>query len=240
MKSDLDSLIELLEAEKQFLKTCIKDNTQEWEYLHAHYHSKALFKLNGELRILKKLKDPFYDEKLELERSIEIFKKRDKMELYLPADSYYEKLIKEYIDKLEKLNERKSEPFYDDQKIDDALFNLLEKTNVGFVLYLGAKDNLSFTFELSADNILEISLSVKNVLNVDYFFGDDADDDEIGPLNKFKGLGFSLNHTGNKLIYKYDMSGFKEASAIKILLSRAIYDIFTYAELDKPATLVYY
>jgi len=238
MKSDLDELIELCEAERQFLKDCIKDNTEEWEFLHAHFHSRALNKINSQLQILRKLRDPFYNEKLELERMLEIYNEWNETEATSNKDSYYERMIKETKDKLQKLNEQKGKPLYDDQRIDDALFDLLEKSHAGFILYLNVKDNLNFNFELSADNMLNISISVKNVLDVEYFFDDE--EEEAGPINKFKGLGFALNYTGSKLIYKYDMKGFKEASAIKILLSRIIYDIFAYANFDKPATLVYY
>jgi hypothetical protein len=239
MKSDLDELIELCEAEKQSLEDCIKDNTEEYEYLHAHYHSQALFAINHQLQVLYKLRDPFYDEKVQLERMIGLYEKWDKIEGLPNLDSYYEKEIKDNKNKLEELNKQKNKPLYDDQKIDDALFVLLKGDNQGFILFLNKKDNLSFTFELSAGNMLDISISVKSVLNVEYFFDDD-DDDEVRPIKKFKGMGFAVNETRNKLIYKYDMKKFKEAGAIKKLLAHIIYDVFRYADLDNPASLVYF
>ncbi|MDB4921175.1 hypothetical protein [Mucilaginibacter sp.] len=181
------------------------------------------------------MKDPFYDEKVQLERMIKIRERFNKDEA---INAYYKEIIDKDKIKLQKLTDQRSEPFYDDQKIDDALFGLWAGIYRGFILYLNKKDNLSFTFESTDDELLDISISAKSALNVEYFFGDD--DEEDRPLNKFKGLGFALNNAGNKLIYKYDMGNFKDAIAVKILLSRIIYDIFTYAELDNPASLMYF
>jgi hypothetical protein len=234
MKSDLDELIELCEVERQLLEDCIKDNVEELDYLNAHSNSRALFKVNQKLSVLNKMKDPFYDEKVQLERMIKIHERFNNDET---INAYYKEIIDKDKSKLQKLMDQKSEPFYDDQKIDDALFGLWAGIYRGFILYLNKKDNLSITFESTDDELLDISIKVKSALNVECFFADD--DEEDGPLNKFKGLGFELNNAGNKLIYKYDMKNFKDAITIKVLLSRVIYDVFTYAELDKPASLVY-
>lgn len=238
MKSDLNELIELYEAEKESIENCIKSNLEEGEYLNAHFHSQALFKVDHHLRMLYKMKDPFYDEKNETERMLSMYERFDNRGIASNLDSYYKKMTDEYKAKLQELNEESKKPLFDDQKIDDALFGLWAGIYRGFVLYLNRKDNLSITFESTDDELLDISISVKSALNVDYFFGDD--DEEDNPLNKFKGLGFKLNNAGNKLIYKYDMRNFRDAIAIKVLLSRVIYDVFTYAGLDNPASLVYF
>lgn len=235
MKSDLDELIELYEVERQSLEDSIKDNIEELDYLNAHSNSLALFNVNQKLSVLYKMKDPFYDEKVQLERMIKIQERFNNDET---INAYYKEIIDKDKSELQKLMDQKSEPLFDDQKIDDALFGLWAGIYRGFVLYLNRKDNLSITFESTDDELLDISISVKSALNVDYFFGDD--DEEDNPLNKFKGLGFKLNNAGNKLIYKYDMRNFRDAIAIKVLLSRVIYDVFTYAGLDNPASLVYF
>ncbi|TSD62976.1 hypothetical protein FFF34_018665 [Inquilinus sp. KBS0705] len=237
MQSDIDKLIELLEEEKFFIEQYIKNNIAELEYLHAHIHAKALTKLNIQLQNLKQLKDPFYNKKTDLERQLEFYKKWNE-DFDSSVDMYFERQIAEITEQLKKLDELDNLPQYDDQKLDDAIFNIRAGHHNGFILYLNVKDNLGFTFELTQLDVLSISIDVKSVLNVEYFFEDDDEDE--GPINKFKGLEFILNPTGNKLIYKYDMKHFKDAIAIKILLSRIIYDVFTYAELDKPASLVYF
>jgi hypothetical protein len=234
---DIDRIIELLEQEKLFVEQCIKDNVDEFEYLHAHIHGKALTKLNTQLKILKQLKDPLYNKKADLERQLELSKYWNE-DVGLGINMYYEKFIAEITEQLKKLAESDKMPKYDDQKLDDAIFNIRAGHNNGFILYLNVKNNLGFTFELTQPDVLSISIDVKSVLNVGYFFGDDGEDER--PLKKFDGVGFRLNKSGNKLVYKYDMRHFKDAIAIKTLLSRVIYDIFTYAELDKPASLVYF
>ena len=239
MKSDLDELIELCETESQLLECSIKDNIEEEEYLNAHATSRALLKLSDQLRVLYKLRDPFYDEKMELERAIAMYENFNKKGNSSHLDSYYGKIIIEQKDRLQKLIDQKDRPLYDDQKIDNALFELLDGVHNGFILYLDVKNNLGFTFELSEINMLDISIGAEKALNIEYFFDGDGDKRE-SLLNKFKGLGFTLNYAGNKLVHKYDMKNFKDALSIKILLSRIIYDIFTYTELDNPASLVYF
>jgi len=238
MKSDFDALIEFYKKERKFIERCIKDNIREMEYLHAHHHSEALFKINHKLTMLDKTKDPFYDERHMLELTIRMYERSNSKRRNANSDSYFKEIIQEYKDKLQKLNQESKKPIVDDQKIDDALFALLDGTYNGFILYLNARDNLGITFELLMPQLLIISVGIKEAFNVDYFL--DNDDPQNILLNKFKGLGFVLNNTGSKLVYKYDMTNFKDAISIKILLARLIYDIFTYAELDKPASLVYF
>jgi hypothetical protein len=172
-------------------------------------------RVNTQLQILKRLKDPFYNKKADLERLLEMYKRFGNTGSDI--DLYSEKMRIEIADELKKL--------------------IRAGHHNGFILYLNVKDNLGFTFELLQPDMLSISIDVKSALNVEYLFEDDEDEN---PLNKFRGLGFGLNQTGNKLVYKYEMKHFKDAIAIKTLLSRVIYDIFTYAELDAPASLVYF
>lgn len=238
MKSDFDTLVEFYKKERKFIEGCIKNNIKEMEYLHAHHHSEALFKINHKLTTLDKTKDPFYDDRQMLELTIRMYERSNNRRRNANSDSYFEEIIQEYKEKLQKLNQESKKPIVDDQKIDDALFALLDGTYNGFILYLNAKDNLGITFELLMPQLLTISVGIKEVFNVDYFL--DNDDPQNIVLNKFKDLGFALNDAGTKLVYKYNMTKFKDAISIKILLARLIYDIFIYAELDKPASLVYF
>jgi len=238
MKSDFDALVEFYKKERKFIERCIKNNIKEMEYLHAHHHSEALFRIDHKLRVLETSRDSFHDEKRRLELTVILFERLDRKHQRSNLASHYKKKLDEYKDRLQKLNQESKKPIVDDQKIDDALFALLDGTYNGFILYLNAKDNLGITFELLMPPVLTISVGIKEVFNVDYFL--DNDDPQNIVLNKFKDLGFALNDAGTKLVYKYDMTKFKDALSIKILLARLIYDIFIYAELDKPASLVYF
>jgi hypothetical protein len=238
MKSDFDTLVEFYKKERKFIEGCIKNNIKEMEYLHAHHHSEALFRIDHKLHVLETSTDPFHDEKRRLELTVIMYERLNRKHQRSNLASYYKKKLDEYKDRLQKLNQESKKPIVDDQKIDDAIFALVDGTYSGFVLYLNAKNNLGITFELHMPLELIISVGVKEVFNIEYFLAND--DPENIMLNRFRSLGFALNGTGTKFNYYYDMATFKDAIAIKVLLARLIYDIFTYAELDKPASLVYF
>ena len=237
MKSDLDELIELLEAELKTLEEYIKVSVEDSEYLNAHYHSQASFKIQSQLYILYKLRDPLYNEKQRLEQTLKIFERKDTDSNTPRLKAYYDSETKKYREKLEKLNEQKCDARYDDQQLDNALFKIVEGKCTGFILYLNASDNLGITFERSGSYI-EISLSVKNILKVDIFLTDE--EEHTWPVNKFKALGFDLNPGGNNFIYRFSINDFRDALEIKTLLSRLIYDLFSYCELDSPANMMFF
>ena len=107
MKSDLDELIEILEAELKTLEAYIKVSVEESEYLNAHYHSQALFKIQSQLYGLYKLKDPLYNEKQQLEQMKKMFEKTDDTSKSPRLEAYYEIKLKEYEEQLRKLNSQK-------------------------------------------------------------------------------------------------------------------------------------
>jgi len=237
MKSDLDELIELLEAELKTLEGYIQNFVEESEYLNAHYHSQASYKVQSQLRILYKLRDPFYDDKQRLEQTIKMFNKPDEIAKSPRLQAYYESKIAECQEELKKLNGQKKDSAYDEQRLDDALFKIIEGVYTGFILYLNASDNLSFTFEKVGLEI-EISVTVKSILKADVFLTDE--EEHTWPINKFKALGFNLNSTGNRFIYRLETNNLNSTLAVKTLLSRVIYDLFNYYELDNPANLMFF
>jgi hypothetical protein len=68
--SQLKLLISLYEEEKVHLQKLIDECLIETEYLLAHYHSQALYKLNGRLQTLQNIDDKMYDEKVFRQRGI--------------------------------------------------------------------------------------------------------------------------------------------------------------------------
>ena len=217
MKSDLDLLIETYEVEKQSLESSIKNYLNEDDFLYDHYHQKALWRVNGELQLLHSFKGTLYEERLYLERLIDMVKK---MEDEGVIKSIYEKRIIEKRDEIQRLSEV-NKSFNDSQEIDDALFNLYEGRFKRFRLHLINRDeDFYLEFELISGNILCISVKIINIL-----YGDDTNDLEESQIHLFKGLGFKLNDKSDMLIYKYDMNGFKDAITIKILLARIVYEV---------------
>lgn len=237
MKSELDELIEALEEENKLLEASINDNIDNFEYIDAHFQSRALNKLSTRLNILYKMKDSLYTEKMNIQRRINLYINLKNKEGPPVMDNYYQKEIDKANVELREINNKGLVPQYDEQNIDAALLKLQMGNCNGFILYLNAQDNLSIIFEKAAVDIIEISLSVKSVLNVEYFWSDEEED---APLNKFYGLGFNNNPQNDKLVYSYNFEGTNNAIAVKILLSRIIYDVFTYAEFDTPASLIYF
>ena len=92
MKSELDELIELLEAELTTLKDYTKASVEDSEYLNAHYHSQASFKIQSQLGTLYKLRDPLYSEKQRLEQTLRIFEHKDNGLNTPRMNAYYEKI----------------------------------------------------------------------------------------------------------------------------------------------------
>jgi hypothetical protein len=231
MKSDLDLLIEMYEVEKQSLESSIKNYLNEDDYLYAHYHQKALWRVNSELQLLHSFKGTLYEEKLYLERLIDMGKKFED-ESFLK--SIYEKRIIEKRDEIQRLSEV-NKNFNDSQEIDDALFNLYEGCLKKFRLHLINRDeDFYLEFELISGNILCISVKIINIL-----YGDDPNDSEESQIHLFKGLGFKLNNESDMLIYEYDMTGFKDAITIKILLARIVYGV-CYMGSGQQAKLEYF
>jgi hypothetical protein len=222
MQSDLDLLIELYEGEKQSLERMMKEYIDEFEYLAAYHHSEALAFINHQLYFLYKFKGPLHEEKERLERMIKMLPKINDEKLAPYMRPHWEKGIEDQKNKVKLLSEQKSKWFNDNQEIDDALFDLYERKSKKIRLLLDSEDNFYLDFELMQNNILVISIELDAVLNSDNIFREDDTYDR-----PFKGLGFKLNDKGDKLLYQYDMTGFKEATPIKMLLSRIVYDVYT-------------
>ena len=223
MKSDLNLLIEYYEGEKKSLESSIKAYLKELDYLYAHYQQEALWRVNATLDTLRYFKDPLYYEKQQLERLNELVGGRG-YESYLKAN-YGKRLI----EKESRLN-KKSGVYYfnDDQVIDDALFNLYEGRCKQFKLCLRKPDNLYLYFELQEKQILTISIIAKTSLKMYGYDKDNYDEHntESQPYGLRK-LGFKWDNDFNKIVYSFNMAGFKNAIEIKILLARIVYEVFS-------------
>jgi hypothetical protein len=221
MQSDLDLLIELYESEKRFLERSIKDYIDEFEYQFAFFHSEALSQVNSRIQILNSFKGPLYSEKEKLERMISMMPKIEDYDLEKFMRARWEERIRDQENKVDQIGKQKMRRFYDSQEIDDALFEMFEGRIKKFRLLLNKEDNFYLDFELNESHLLTISIELKNTLdNGNIYREDDLND------RPFKGLGFKLSEDGNSLIYQYNMKNFKDASSIKMLLSRIVYDIY--------------
>ncbi|MBB6127650.1 hypothetical protein [Mucilaginibacter lappiensis] len=237
MKSDLNLLIEYYRAEKRSLESSIKAYLKEQDYLYAHYQQEALWRLNITLGTLQYFKDPLYYEKQELKRIAEFTKGR-KLNSYVKS-FYQERLIEK-----ENSLSKKSSVYYfnDDQVIDDALFNLYEGRCKQFRLCLSKTNSLYLYFELQDKQVLNISFITKTILDMYGYdeYNYDEDDNESRPYVLRK-LGFKWENDLNKIVYSFNMTGFKDAIQIKILLARIAYEVFSLdrGEYDQETILEY-
>ena len=76
MDNQLKLLISLYEEEKVQLQKLIDECLAETEYLMAHYHSQALYQINGRLQTLKNIDDKLFDEKDFRQRRIDSLQKQ--------------------------------------------------------------------------------------------------------------------------------------------------------------------
>lgn len=240
MKSDLDLLIEYYEGEKLILESSVKNYLLENDYLYAHYQQEGLWRLNNQLDILKGFKDPLYNQKRDLMVSIE-WSSRFKNDDYF---SIYKDIIAERTVELEKLNKQKVHFYFNDsQVIDDALFDLYEHRIKKFRLGLSKSSDLYLYFELDIHNLLGISIKSGSVLGMYGYDLDDYDEnDDESQLFMLKKMGFKWsNDTTGWIVYHFDMNGFKDAIAIKIILARIAYEIFGLTQgLEHPEATVEY
>ncbi|MBK9735498.1 MAG: hypothetical protein IPO92_11205 [Saprospiraceae bacterium] len=105
MDNQLNLLISLYEGEKLRLQKLIDECLDEVEYLMAHYHSQALYQLNGRLQTLKNIDDKLFDQKVGRQRRIDNLQKRMETESSDYKLEYYEKELQRTKEELEKLNQ---------------------------------------------------------------------------------------------------------------------------------------
>ncbi len=236
MKSDLEELIEAYELEKAELEKQISSYIDDEDYLYAHYHSKALRKINRTLDILKEIQNPFYRRISEEQRKAKHMKRMVVSEEY---KKYFDRLgtdffadqLREGENKINEWQRAVVSQKYDSQEIDNALFDLVKGVVIGFRLYFKSRPDVFAKFILNGRTI-EITLLA------------DADSDHYSDYRSIfwdvKGisaLGFILEN--EQWVYHYHFDQFKDALEIKTLLARLIYDVFNYDRRFDSARIIY-
>lgn len=234
MKSDLDQIIEYLESESQSLDSSIKESLAEYDYLYAHYKQEGLGRLNNHLDTLKQFKDPNYGKRQDMERWIEWMNILNNNR----SNSVFEEDVAAKKSELEKLNRNPVRKYFNDaQLIDEALFDLMENRINRFRLYISKSDDFYLDFEIVAST-LRISHQPDARFNdyeyLQYISADDDDNEKR--LYPLESLGFRWEDDDNKLVFIYNVKNIREATSIKILLSRIVYEKFNfglrYSELE--------
>jgi hypothetical protein len=214
VNNQLKLLISLYEEEKIRLQKLIDECLLETEYLMAHYHSEALYQLNGRLQTLHNINDKLYDEKGISQRRINGLQKRIETEPTDYMKEYYEKNLQRAKEELEKLNQIPKQATLSDNE------TLLDET-------LKKADNLFLTFSYSK-KILKVTLPYVKQHTKKWILYN-------ANINSFKNLGFNLTENETKLILT--LTGDKEGiiNRLKIILAKIVFEIFYFKEFDNES-----
>lgn len=227
MNEELNELIIYYEEEKSSLEELLAECLQFSDYKYASQFQRGLGIVNNKLNILKYFEDLNYLKKKKFSDQIEHY---HKIKLINPLISaYIDERIKRDEKNLDALNTIKIQEFYDGQEFDDAIFDLVEKRIKGFNFRLKKSANLYLNFSIK-NNYLRVKLTPFLELH-DYF--------RIGKSEviNLKQIGFRKNKSKKYLRYKYPLMQFKDSIFIKTIISRVIYEVFFYHDLDTVTTL---
>jgi len=236
MKSDLEELIEAYEIEKAELEKQISEYVDEGDYIYAHYHNKALRKVNKTLDILKDIQHPFYrlisEERTKARNTNKMLTSEEYKKYFdrLGTDFFAEQLQEGENKILEWQRAPVASQTYDSQEIDNALFDLVKGILSSFKLYFKSRPDIYVRFTLK-DHAIEITLLYDEDPYYDHYGWVFRDGKEIKPL------GFILKD--EQWVYQYHFVKFKDALDIKIILARLIYDVFNYDRRFDLARIVY-
>ncbi|HJR99396.1 MAG TPA: hypothetical protein VJ780_00560 [Flavobacterium sp.] len=228
-KNQLNVLISLYEDEKVQLQKLIDECLVETEYLMAHYHSQALYQLNGRLQTLHNIDDKLYDEKYFRQRGINGLQKQIDAENSEYMKEYLENRLQREKEELEKLNQipKQATLPYNETLLDETIKKMIDKKIKNLKLILKKTDNLLLSFSYS-NKILKVSLPYVKQHTKKWILYDDN-------INSFKNLGFDLVQNETKLVLT--ITGDKEEILyrMKIILSKIVFEIFYFKEFDNES-----
>jgi hypothetical protein len=236
VKPELDLLVDELEKERRSLKKMIRDAASEHDNLIVYYLSEALLDLNRQMNVLYCFKDPLYKRKEELKRRIGFLKNMPYLEmskqLRVSVKEYYAKDIAEMEAELKKLNDQPNAVYKKTQYIDDALFALYEKRCKSFKLIIWADNNTALHFKIKKKQLIITLNNKSDFWEADFIVHDRAQD-------SLKGMGFKFDEQRKMYFYTYEMTGFNNASPIKMWLSHFLVDYWHLYGSAGSVTLVY-
>lgn len=232
MNNELEEILQFYEEERQNLESLIHLHVKDFEYKKAHFHQKALYKVNQTLSLLRKFENPNYEEIEHLQHLLENYSNREFIELIEQHPYLSEKINLEKKHYEEKINQLRQEPRprqIDGQEFDDVIFKLVENKIGGFHFFLNLETYLYLNFT-KKDNFIIISVPKFKKLKKKYIL-------RKSDIRALKAIGLKLDDARKSLVYRYDVAQFKDAIVIKTITSRIIYEGFHYSQL-KNSTLI--
>ena len=233
MKTNLQQLVEHLLTEKSNLEKSIQEKVEEMDYLSAHYLVQGLGKINRELQLLTKFD---HTNELALHRSkanlaaFEAKVKREGEEDQM-AQWKNERILERLKNQIEAIEKQPSRKYIDDQKIDDLIVQLLDHQINGFRWYLNRADNFYLEFNLFASQTLAIAFTPLMYLNSEEWLVDEK---------QLEGLEFYFSTGSDRWQRHVDITHFKNTILLKQWLSRIVFEVLLYHEMDEEMTVEVY
>jgi hypothetical protein len=222
-------LIAYCEEEKASLLKMIDDYLNEGEYQMAHFHQRALSRINRRLQTLKNISDKFYDEKRFKKDIIEDLENRlNSGDFEYAKDSLVTEVEKKR-QELERLNEQSKETRISHAvpAFDEALTSLFDRKIKRFKLILKRSDNLLLNFSYQK-KVLKVTLPyIKNHKKRFVLYN--------GNISSFNHLGFILTENENKLVLRLTGNSQDVLSNLKIILSKIVFEVFYFREFDNES-----
>ena len=217
MENQLAILIARYQEEKTRLQVLTKECLEDFEgpdYLLAHYHQKALFKVEHTLRILNRLEDSLYDEKQRNLRLISFYEKDiEKSDSELYKKYLTEQLVK-YKKRQEELNSvpKPIDSQNDNQILENTLSQLVSKKIRKFKIVFNKSENVVLSLTTKKGIIKISSSAIKREI---------IHKSELELLEK---LGFTLTNR-SRLVLFLNHQGIDQLTALRFLLARIVFDI---------------
>jgi hypothetical protein len=233
VEDKIQLIIAQYEEEKLRLQQWIRGFVDEADYLAAHYHTQALYRLNHQLYTLKSLDDKLYKQKFSLENTIEGLKRLLEKEEFAHAHAHFEQKMLDTLKKLEDLNKISSKPAAKENEaiLGQALKALFDREIKNLKLILNKKDNLYLRFSY-ANKTLKLSLPhVKQHVNELRLHHE-----KIPVLTS---LGFCLS--ANQSVFTLLLKGDKEdvLSRLNRILVKIVYEVFSLQDFKNESYIQY-
>ncbi|TCD11522.1 hypothetical protein EZ449_04460 [Pedobacter frigidisoli] len=226
MNEELKVLISYYKDEESLIESLIKEDVIDQDHQAIHLHSLVLNKIQRKINFLEKLTNPNAAKLEAVKNRLEYLNKLSNKN---NAFNYHEEISKQIDHQLDLLNSFTTGYFNDGQEFDDAVFDLAENRIESFIFNLNKSRDLSLKFTKTGHEILVLLSNFKK-LKKEYIL-------DIDKRNILKLIGFREDKQMNALILTYDLAGFRDAIPLKQIISRVIFDVFNFQNLDNQTTL---
>lgn len=210
-------LITLYEEERKRLEALIKECLEDFEapnYLLAHNHQKALYRVDDSIRTLNRLEDSDYDHKQFCLRLIAKFEKDIETTDSEYMKKYFFEMLQVYKEKLEKINS--IVPSAKSQSnagiLETALVDLVSKKIKKFKIIFNKSERVSLELSAKGQVVKIVSSIIKK---------DAIHNSELDLLQK---LGFELTNN-NKLVFQLKNKDDSSLVKLRFLLTRLVFDV---------------